>query len=200
MRLERPSALNDDPLFIGALAELVRERAARGWRGARRVRVAVIGGGIAGLAAARRLEALAPEAAVSLVERDVVLGGKIRTDRLDGFVVETAPDSFLSRRSAASACAGARARRRAHRAAARASRELRAPRRRTASAPRGPHRDDPDEPRRARDDRAPLRAGKVRFAAEADVPPSDGVEDESVAAFVSRRFGREAYDGSSSRS
>jgi len=27
MRLERPSALNDDPLFIGALAELVRERA-----------------------------------------------------------------------------------------------------------------------------------------------------------------------------
>ena len=28
MRLERPSALNDDPLFIGALAELVRERAA----------------------------------------------------------------------------------------------------------------------------------------------------------------------------
>ena len=28
MRLERPSPLNDDPLFIGALAELVRERAA----------------------------------------------------------------------------------------------------------------------------------------------------------------------------
>ncbi len=27
MRLERPPALNDDPVFIAALAELVRERA-----------------------------------------------------------------------------------------------------------------------------------------------------------------------------
>jgi protoheme ferro-lyase len=26
MRLERPPALNDDPVFVGALAELVRER------------------------------------------------------------------------------------------------------------------------------------------------------------------------------
>jgi protoporphyrin/coproporphyrin ferrochelatase len=34
MRLERPSALNDDPLFIGALAELVRERAALWLEGA----------------------------------------------------------------------------------------------------------------------------------------------------------------------
>jgi ferrochelatase len=29
IRLERPPALNDDPLFIAALAELIRERAAR---------------------------------------------------------------------------------------------------------------------------------------------------------------------------
>jgi ferrochelatase len=28
MRLERPPALNDDPVFVGTLAELVRERAA----------------------------------------------------------------------------------------------------------------------------------------------------------------------------
>jgi protoporphyrin/coproporphyrin ferrochelatase len=34
MRLERPPALNDDPLFIGALAELVRTRAARWLEGA----------------------------------------------------------------------------------------------------------------------------------------------------------------------
>jgi ferrochelatase len=31
MRLERPPALNDDPLFIAALAELIRGRAAHGW-------------------------------------------------------------------------------------------------------------------------------------------------------------------------
>jgi hypothetical protein len=32
MRLERPPALNDDPVFIGQLAGLIRERAhAAGW-------------------------------------------------------------------------------------------------------------------------------------------------------------------------
>jgi protoporphyrin/coproporphyrin ferrochelatase len=32
MRLERPPALNDDPLFIDALGDLVREKAMeRGW-------------------------------------------------------------------------------------------------------------------------------------------------------------------------
>ena len=36
--------------------------------------------------------------------------------------------------------------------------------------------------------------GKLRFAAEPDVPPAAGDEDESVASFVSRRFGREAYE------
>jgi ferrochelatase len=35
MRLERPPALNDDPLFIATLAELVRERAAPWLEGAR---------------------------------------------------------------------------------------------------------------------------------------------------------------------
>ena len=37
-------------------------------------------------------------------------------------------------------------------------------------------------------------AGKARFAAEPDVPPRSAGDDESVAGFVSRRFGREAYD------
>ena len=36
--------------------------------------------------------------------------------------------------------------------------------------------------------------GKSRFAAEVDVPARHGREDESIGAFVSRRFGREAYE------
>ena len=54
------------------------------------VRVVVVGGGIAGLAAARRLEAIVPDIEVTLVERDETLGGKIRTEQVDGFVVEAA--------------------------------------------------------------------------------------------------------------
>ena len=160
------------------------------------MRVAVIGGGVAGLAAARRLEALALEAAVSLVERDVVLGGKIRTDRLDGFVVETAPDSFLSRKErGVGLCRELGlgdeliARRPEHRGSfVRRGDELHPlPEGLTGMIPTSLDALETTELLSAE--------GKVRFAAEADVPPSDGVEDESVAAFVSRRFGREAYDG-----
>ncbi len=62
------------------------------------MRVVVVGAGIAGLAAARRFESLAPDAEVLLVERDDVVGGKVRTEHVDGLVVEAAADSFLSRK------------------------------------------------------------------------------------------------------
>ena len=59
-------------------------------------RVVIVGGGISGLAAAHRLCRLAPDTEVVLVEREARLGGKIVTERVDGFVVEGGPDSFLS--------------------------------------------------------------------------------------------------------
>ena len=35
---------------------------------------------------------------MQLVEREHAVGGKLLTERVDGFVVEAAPDSFLSRK------------------------------------------------------------------------------------------------------
>ena len=62
--------------------------------------VVVIGGGIAGLAAAHRLKELAGEhdnpPAVTLLERSNRLGGPIQTVHQDGFVIECGADSFLS--------------------------------------------------------------------------------------------------------
>jgi len=59
----------------------------------------VVGGGIAGLTAAW---AMAREGRpVTLVERESRLGGKIRTERVDGFVIEHGPDSFLVGKPAA---------------------------------------------------------------------------------------------------
>jgi oxygen-dependent protoporphyrinogen oxidase len=59
----------------------------------------VVGGGITGLAAAYRLaQAGVP---VLLVEASDRLGGKIRTERLGGFLVEAGPDSFIAYRPAA---------------------------------------------------------------------------------------------------
>ncbi|MGH9181471.1 MAG: FAD-dependent oxidoreductase, partial [Acidimicrobiales bacterium] len=56
--------------------------------------VAVVGGGITGLAAAW---ALRGRAAVTVLERDDRLGGKISTRSLSGVPVEAGPDTFLAR-------------------------------------------------------------------------------------------------------
>lgn len=61
--------------------------------------VLVVGGGITGLAAALDLAKAGVE--VTLVESSDRLGGKIHTERIDGFTVETGPDSFVSYRPAA---------------------------------------------------------------------------------------------------
>jgi len=159
------------------------------------VRAVVVGGGIAGLAAARRLELVAPTAEIMLIESDSVLGGKLRTERVDGFVIEAAPDSFLSRKERGIGLVD----------------ELGLGDELIARRPEHHHTFI-----RRGDDLHPLPegltgmiptnlealersellspAGKLRFASEPDVPPAAGDADESVASFVSRRFGREAYE------
>jgi oxygen-dependent protoporphyrinogen oxidase len=63
-------------------------------------RIAVVGGGIAGLAAAHRLVELSRDRqrplTVTLLEAGRRLGGSISTERVDGFVIEAGPDSFIS--------------------------------------------------------------------------------------------------------
>lgn len=58
------------------------------------MKVAVVGGGISGLAAAHYLARRGAE--VVLVERERRLGGLMQTDCVDGCVVERGPDSFLA--------------------------------------------------------------------------------------------------------
>lgn len=57
-------------------------------------RIAVVGGGITGIAAA--LRAIERGAEVELLEAGARLGGTIATVRQQGFVVETGPDSFIT--------------------------------------------------------------------------------------------------------
>ena len=60
-------------------------------------RIAVIGGGIAGLAAAVRLRDRAPaDTEIIVYEQSGVLGGKLRTGRLAGVTVERGAESFLA--------------------------------------------------------------------------------------------------------
>ena len=62
-------------------------------------RIAIIGGGIAGLSAAFYLERARRSGADlqwTLLEKSERLGGVIRTEQHDGFVLEAGPDSFLT--------------------------------------------------------------------------------------------------------
>jgi protoporphyrinogen/coproporphyrinogen III oxidase len=62
-----------------------------------RKRVAVIGGGIAGLAAAVRLrDVMPPGTEIVVYEQGGVLGGKLRTGELGGVTVERGAESFLT--------------------------------------------------------------------------------------------------------
>ncbi|GMA51954.1 protoporphyrinogen oxidase [Alicyclobacillus contaminans] len=66
--------------------------------------IVIIGGGITGLSAAhtlyQRMRELGPELQITVLERENQLGGKIRTHREGGFVMEEGPDSLLARKPA----------------------------------------------------------------------------------------------------
>jgi oxygen-dependent protoporphyrinogen oxidase len=62
------------------------------------VDIAVVGGGIAGLAAALRLrDRLGPAARITVVEQSERLGGKLRTEAFAGGVLEAGAETFLMR-------------------------------------------------------------------------------------------------------
>ncbi len=71
----------------------------------------VVGGGIAGLAAAQRLRELSPAVDVLVLERSDRLGGKIRTEPFAGEPVETGAETFLVRDQGGDSAAIALARR-----------------------------------------------------------------------------------------
>lgn len=153
--------------------------------------VAVVGGGIAGLAAAWDLHRLGMP--FVLLEADARFGGVIRTEESDGFLMEGGPDALLAQKpEALQLC-----------------RELGLddhivptnPEQRTVFVRQGGrlHR-LPDGmvlgvPTRL----APLArtrlftwTGKLRMAADLVIPPRLSDADESIASFLRRRLGRQA--------
>lgn len=60
-------------------------------------RIAVIGGGLSGLAAAHKLLELAPETQITLFEASDRLGGVLGTTERDGFLIERSADMFTTR-------------------------------------------------------------------------------------------------------
>ena len=158
-------------------------------------RVAVIGGGISGLATAHRIYELDPSIDIRLYEALPRLGGSLYTERRDGFLLEWGADNFITQLPwGLDLC------RRigfedqliptdaAHRQAFVVRRG------RLHKIPEGfvimaPSRIWPVIT-------TPILSpfGKLRMAWEYFVPSYAEDEDESLASFVIRRFGRETYD------
>ncbi len=161
----------------------------------RQQRVAIIGAGITGLAVARQLSRQAPQTQVILLDSDTRLGGKISTIRQDGFVIEGGPDSFLSYKPRGlGLCRELGLESRLHGTSGKVRRTYVMRNRRLYQLPEGltgliPSRFGPML-------ETPLISplGKLRMGLDYFIPPRRDQRDESLAGFVSRRLGREAYE------
>ena len=166
-----------------------------------RRRVVVVGGGVSGLAAAHRLVELQSKGSpteVVLLEASGRLGGTVRTHRREGFLIEGGPDSFISEKPEALNLAkriGLEGR----------ITQTNERHRRSFVVRGGRLRPTPEGFQLL----APSRMlpflttdiftwrGKARMALDLLLPRrrgANGRDDESLAAFVRRRFGREALE------
>ncbi|MGW6601854.1 protoporphyrinogen oxidase [Streptomyces sp. NPDC055036] len=151
--------------------------------------VVVIGGGIAGLAAAHRL--LGAGIRVTLLEATDRLGGKLRTGEIEGAPVDLGAESMLARRPEAVDLAEAVG----------LGELLQPPTATTASVwtrgelrpmPKGHVMGVPGDPAAL----AGLLSdeGLARIAREPELPPTEVGDDVSVGEYVAERLGREVVD------
>lgn len=158
-------------------------------------RVAIVGGGIAGLSAAYRLQRRAPEVAITLIEGEARLGGKITTERVDGFVIEGGPDTFLSYKPRGiGLCRELGLEDRLHGTNEKIRRTYVMRHGKLYDLPEGltgliPSRFGPMIKTSLI---SPL--GKLRMGLDYFIPPKSPNGDESLAQFVERRLGHEMYE------
>jgi oxygen-dependent protoporphyrinogen oxidase len=159
-------------------------------------RVVVVGGGIAGLATAHRIVEHAragTDVDVVLVEAGDRLGGTIGTERSNGFLVETGADSFITEKPWARAlCERIGIPLVGTREGERRTYVVRQGR--IEPLPEGFLLLAPTDPLTMARSSLFSWPGKLRMALDLVLPRRDGSSDESVAAFVRRRLGREALE------
>ncbi len=158
-----------------------------------RVPVAIVGGGITGLAAAQRLcERGVP---FLLLEAEERLGGKIRTERVEGFVLEGGPDCFLSIKPAGLAlCRSLGIEGRLEGTDPAFARAFVKRGGRLHELPEGMSGLVPSRVRPLLTTPLLSPLGRLRAALEPLVPARRNGAEESIASFASRRLGRETYE------
>ena len=158
--------------------------------------IVIIGGGISGLSAAYSLLKKSSGIRITVLEADSYWGGKIRTERVDGFVIEGGPDCFLAAKPQAVALC--------RELGIEASLQGTNPNQRSTyilhnnqlqPIPAGLVSMVPTDFKSMAGSRLLSWPQKARMALDLVLPPQPANSpEESVGAFVSRRLGRGAYD------
>lgn len=164
-------------------------------------RVVIIGGGITGLAAARRIlecsKELPAPVGVTVLEGSSRVGGIVQTDERGGFLLERGPDSFLSEKPAAVELAY-RLGLESHliETNSKHRRSFIVRHGRLLPVPEGFHLLAPAQLWSFLGSNIFSWSGKARMAMDLVIPRRDvnGDADESLAQFVRRRLGREALE------
>ncbi|WP_254507713.1 protoporphyrinogen oxidase [Anatilimnocola floriformis] len=158
-------------------------------------RIAVIGGGISGLAAAHRLRELLPSAQVTLFEASDHLGGVLQTVERNGYLIERSADMFTTREPwALDLCQRIGLADELINTDPRYRRAFIVHHGRLVPVPEGFTLMSPAKVWPVL--RTPLLSplGKLRLAWEYFVPGKKDDADESLSSFALRRFGREAFE------
>ena len=161
------------------------------------LRIAVVGGGITGLAAAHQLHELQPNCptSVTLFEAGPRLGGLVDTRQVDGYTLELGPDSFITNKPGAiDLCRRLGLEGRLIPTDARYRRSLVLRRGRPVEVPEGFQLMTPAKVWPILTSPIFSWWGKLRMGCEYFLPAKRDVDDESLASFVRRRFGQEVLE------
>jgi protoporphyrinogen/coproporphyrinogen III oxidase len=159
--------------------------------------ITIVGGGITGLSAAfylqQEIESKDLPIRFQLIEKAERLGGKIKTWRQDGYVIELGPDSFLERKGSAAQLAkdlGLQE----ELVRNRTGQSYIYHRDRLLPIPKGAVMGVPTEIMPFVRTQLISWPGKLRAAADLFLPASKGTQDQSVGEFFRRRLGDEVIE------
>jgi protoporphyrinogen/coproporphyrinogen III oxidase len=150
---------------------------------------------MAGLSAAWRARSLSNDVEITVVDKERVLGGKIRTETCDGFLLESGADGFLSRKSAGTElCTELGILDLLRGQAVRGNRSFVRRSHKLYPLPEGFSGLVPANMEALLETPLLSEEGKRRAMQEPSIPARLDVADEAVSHFMIRRFGKEAFD------